>query len=94
MFFEGLWEDELSVTIDKSTLSKIEITGGEAHPEMLELIDEHDLPEIYGGECNCKAQCIYSEKGPWSEVENFVDYQNPGAGFSDSDDCEEDMSEL
>jgi len=45
---------------------------------MLELIDENDLPDIYGGSCCCKAQCIYSEKGPWSEVENFVDYQNPG----------------
>ena len=95
MFFEGLWEDELSVTVDKSTLQKIEITGGEQHPEMAELIHEMDLPDIYGGECSCKAQCIYSEKGPWSEVENFVDYQNPGAAFSDSDeDNDDDMSEL
>lgn len=95
MFFEGLWEDELSVSVDKTTLQKIEITGSESHPQMLELIHEMDLPDIYGGECNCKAQCIYSEKGPWSEVENFVDYQNPGAAFSDSDeDNEEDMSEL
>ena len=62
---------------------------------MAELIHEMDLPDIYGGECSCKAQCIYSEKGPWSEVENFVDYQNPGAAFSDSDeDNEDDMSEL
>lgn len=61
---------------------------------MLDLIHEMDLPEIYGGECSCKAQCIYSEKGPWSEVENIVDYQNPGAAYSDSDDDnEEDMSE-
>lgn len=95
MFFEGLWEDELSITVDKTTLQKIEITGSESHPEMLDLIDPMDLPDIYGGECSCKAQCIYSEKGPWSEVENFVDYQNPGAAFSDSDeDNEEDMSEL
>lgn len=94
MFFQGLWEDELSLTIDKSTLQKIEITGAECHNEMIKLIDPMDLPEIYGGECNCKAQCIYSEKGPWSEVENFVDYQNPGAGMSDSDGYEdEDLSE-
>ena len=64
---------------------------------MLELIDEYELPDIYGGECCCKAQCIYSEKGPWSEVENFVDYQNPGAGYSDSDDdanIDDDMNEM
>ena len=55
MFFEGLWEDELSITVDKTTLQKIEITGSESHPEMLDLIDPMDLPDIYGGECSCKA---------------------------------------
>lgn len=55
MFFQGLWEDELSVTIDKATLQKIKITGGESHPEMLEMIEESELPDIYGGECSCKA---------------------------------------
>ena len=61
---------------------------------MIKEIDPQDLPDLYGGECCCKAQCVYSEKGPWSEVENFVDYQNPGAGFSDSDDAEDDMNEM
>ena len=74
MFFEGLWEDELSLIVDKKTLEKVKITGGESHQEMLDLIDEYELPDIYGGSCSCKAQCIYSEKGPWSEVENFIDY--------------------
>ena len=60
---------------------------------MLELIEESELPDIYGGDCCCKAQCIYSEKGPWSEVENFVDYQNPGAGSDDSDELD-DMNEM
>jgi len=40
---------------------------------------------MYGGICECKATCIYSEKGPWSEVENMIDYRNPEAQ-SDSDD--------
>ena len=55
MFFESLWEDELAVSIDKSTLDKIEISGSENHPDTLELIDEHDLPCEYGGECECRA---------------------------------------
>ena len=49
MFFESLWEDELAISIDKSTLDKIEISGSENHPEMLELIDEYDLPCQFGG---------------------------------------------
>ena len=55
MFFQGIWEDELSLSIDKSTLAKIQITGAESHPDMLEMIHEMDLPDIYGGECACKA---------------------------------------
>lgn len=35
-----------------------------------------NLPTIYGGKCNCQAQCIYSEKGPWSDIVNVIDYQN------------------
>ena len=40
------------------------------------MIDEDKLPAIYGGTCNCQAQCIYSDKGPWSVVLNVVDFQN------------------
>ena len=95
MFFESLWEDELAISIDKNTLEKIEISGSENHPDMLELIDEHDLPYQYGGECECKAQCIYSDRGPWTQVENNLDYQNPdAANDSDSDPDDEDFSEL
>ena len=49
---------------------KIVITAGSSHEEITDTIDEYELPEIYGGKCNCKAKCIYSEKGPWTEVEN------------------------
>ena len=35
------------------------------------------MPKLYGGLCNCKATCVYSEKGPWTEVENLIDYRNP-----------------
>jgi hypothetical protein len=38
-----------------------------------------DLPELYGGVCECDATCIYSEKGPWCDYENTIDYRNPDA---------------
>ena len=40
---------------------------------------------MYGGLCDCKASCIYSEKGPWTEVENMVNYKNPQPDSEDSD---------
>ena len=69
------------------------ISSSETHDELLEQVDEHDLPELYGGLCCCKATCIYSEKGPWSEVENFVNYQDPTANDSDEFD-NDDLNEM
>lgn len=43
---------------------------------LLETVDVAKLPAIYGGACACQAQCIYSDKGPWSVVLNVVDFQN------------------
>jgi hypothetical protein len=40
---------------------------------------------LYGGLCSCKASCVYSEKGPWSEVENLIDYRNPAPNSDDED---------
>jgi len=34
------------------------------------------LPKLYGGECDCEATCVYSDKGPWADVENKINYQN------------------
>ncbi len=35
-----------------------------------------NLPKLYGGECECEATCVYSDKGPWADVENKINYQN------------------
>lgn len=52
-------------------------------------MDEYELPALYGGICECKAGCIYSEKGPWTEVENLINYQNPEPESSDDDNVDE-----
>jgi len=38
--------------------------------------DLSDLPKLYGGSCECEATCVYSDKGPWNDTENRVNYQN------------------
>ena len=90
MFFENIWESQLSTCIDADTLNKIFISSTDTHDDLLEEVDEYELPELYGGVCSCKAQCIYSEKGPWTEVENFINYQDPTANQSDSSDGDVD----
>jgi len=65
-------------------LDKIKFSSTSSHEELQKTVDEYELPALYGGVCECKATCIYSEKGPWTEVENMIDYRNPDA-VSDSD---------
>lgn len=57
---------------------------------MADEVDQYELPTLYGGMCNCEATCIYSEKGPWTEIENRINYKDPKPEFSDEED---DMNE-
>mmetsp|Transcript_13489 Transcript_13489/g.22967 ORF Transcript_13489/g.22967 Transcript_13489/m.22967 type:complete len:210 (+) Transcript_13489:365-994(+) len=87
LFFENIWESELSQCIDPETLKKFIITSDATHEELQSQVDEYELPQIYGGVCDCRATCIYSEKGPWSDVENFINYRDPKSKqLDDSDD--------
>ena len=69
------------------------MSSSQNHPELVEMVDEYELPDLYGGNCSCKATCIYSEKGPWSEVENRVNYQKPDE-CSDEDDDDEEFKQM
>jgi hypothetical protein len=96
VFFENIWETELSSCVDESTIkTKIEISPESTHDDLLSSIDPSELPKLYGGSCECRATCIYSEKGPWSEQENFINYKDPNSRkFDDSDEDEaNDISE-
>ena len=86
MFFENAWDSQLSKSIRKDTTgSKIRVSTNSSHKELVAEVDEYELPSMYGGLCDCKASCIYSEKGPWTEVENMVNYKNPQPDSEDSD---------
>ena len=76
MVFESHYLTEIKPQLSAHTASKVLITGESRPKELLEVILPENLPEIYGGKCNCMAQCIYSEKGPWTDVVNTCDYQN------------------
>ena len=94
MFLEAIWEDELSKSLAKETAAKVHFSASASHPILADEVDEYELPDLYEGQCSCKATCVYSEKGPWSEVENHVNFQKPDEGSSDDDDFDEgDLSE-
>jgi len=74
MFFENVYLTELKPALSTRTASKIEVTGESAPRSLTDNVEEARLPTIYGGKCNCKAQCIYSEKGPWTDILNIIDF--------------------
>lgn len=76
MVFESHYLTEIKPHLSPHTASKVLITGESRPKELLEWISPEKLPAIYGGKCNCMAQCIYSEKGPWTEQVNTCDFQN------------------
>jgi len=75
MFFENFFNQEVKPLLGKSS-DKVHITGESAPEELTAEIPPCNLPKLYGGECTCQAQCIYSDKGPWTSVLNVVDWQN------------------
>ena len=44
--------------------------------DFLAAVEPERLPCLYGGACSCQAQCVYSDKGPWTDVLNVIDFQN------------------
>lgn len=101
MFFESAWENELSQCLDQNILNnKIFFSSSDSHEDLQANVREIDLPELYGGTCECDATCIYSEKGPWCDFENTIDYRNPdvnndsGDGSDVADTDERNLGDL
>ena len=74
MFFQQHYEDELKEHVQVSE-DKIHLSADTSHPKLLEMIEPAKLPKEYGGEAHAEASCIYSERGPWTEVENKINYR-------------------
>lgn len=76
MFFESFFNSEIRPKLTPIQAAKIEITGESSTQSLLDSFDLDKLPATFGGKCTCGAQCIYSDKGPWSDVLNVIDFQN------------------
>lgn len=74
MFFEGFFESEIKPHLSPKTVSKIFITGENVHKNLYDKVDVDLLPKIYGGNCDCEATCVYSDKGPWADIENKINF--------------------
>jgi hypothetical protein len=70
MLFTGIWAIVKSF-LDEKTRKKITIKGGTFHKEILELVEEQNLPDFLGGSCKCEelGGCMQSNAGPWNDYE-------------------------
>lgn len=68
--FTGVWA-VVKGFLDERTRNKIQIKGGKFQKEMLELVDENNLPDFLGGKCKCEdyGGCMMSNQGPWNDFE-------------------------
>lgn len=76
MFFQDIYESEIKPHLSPETAAKVLITGESTHSSLQSKFDLSNLPREYGGECSCEATCVYSDKGPWADVENKINFQN------------------
>lgn len=76
IFFDSIWEAEIKPHLSAKTISKITISGESSHKDLQEKVNAANLPLLYGGTCECDATCVYSDKGPWADVENKINYQD------------------
>ncbi|KAL6909667.1 hypothetical protein ACP4OV_001326 [Aristida adscensionis] len=76
--FRLLWSTVKSF-LDPKTTAKIHVLGNKYQSKLLEVIDASELPEFFGGTCQCKGGCMKADKGPWKDPEIMKMVQN-GAG--------------
>ncbi|KAL5338646.1 CRAL-TRIO domain-containing protein [Aspergillus crustosus] len=55
--------------LDPVTVGKINVLGSGYKDELLKQIPVENLPKEFGGACECKEGCEYSDMGPWHEPE-------------------------
>nr|XP_034932710.1 phosphatidylinositol/phosphatidylcholine transfer protein SFH11-like isoform X2 [Populus alba] len=68
--FRMLWK-ALGAFLDERTLAKIHVLGNNYQSNLLEVIDQSNLPSFLGGDCTCSdyGGCLFSDEGPWKNPE-------------------------
>ncbi|XP_052169099.1 phosphatidylinositol/phosphatidylcholine transfer protein SFH3-like isoform X1 [Oryza glaberrima] len=77
--FRLLWSTVKSF-LDPKTTAKIHVLGNKYQSKLLEVIDASELPEFFGGTCQCEGGCMKADKGPWKDDEVMKMVQS-GAGW-------------
>ncbi|KAL7156609.1 hypothetical protein ABFS83_02G021000 [Erythranthe nasuta] len=79
--FRLLW-GTVKKFIDPKTATKIHVLGNKYQQKLLEIIDASQLPDFFGGTCDCADQggCLRSDKGPWKNPEILQMVLNGDAG--------------
>lgn len=55
--------------LDPVTVNKIHVLGSGYKKDLLAQVPVENLPEEFGGTCNCEGGCELSDMGPWQEPE-------------------------
>jgi hypothetical protein len=55
--------------LDPVTVSKIHILGSGYKTELLKQVPAENLPQEFGGTCECEGGCENSDAGPWNDPE-------------------------
>ncbi|KAF9000746.1 CRAL-TRIO domain-containing protein [Cyathus striatus] len=63
--FSAVWAI-IKPWLDEVTVKKINILGSGYKDELLKQIPAENLPQDFGGTCNCPEGCSMSDSGPWN----------------------------
>ncbi|CAJ0758184.1 1936_t:CDS:2 [Entrophospora sp. SA101] len=66
MLFSSVWS-LVKPLLDEVTTAKIIILNSKYQQTLLENIPAENLPVAFGGKCNCKNGCKFTDDGPWQE---------------------------
>jgi len=55
--------------LDPITVAKIHVLGSGYQKELLAQVQAENLPKEFGGSCDCKGGCQFSDEGPWQDPE-------------------------
>ena len=69
--FTAVWA-VLKTMLDENTVAKISILGSNYQKQLLELVEEKNLPKFLGGACECSGGCERSDTGPWYGAINYL----------------------
>jgi hypothetical protein len=53
--------------LDPITVEKIHVLGSGYQKELLAQVPAENLPNIFGGTCDCPGGCALSDEGPWTD---------------------------